>query len=112
MQVNHYDAAYVPRPVDLPSPDAVRKALNVAGTELMAMRAAPPAPDYTGPVLFEPRAAGALLAEVLAPSLSGARPPLAFQPVVEQLMSRPRRPQRLERQGRHARSSRGCHASR
>jgi len=53
----------------------------------MAMRAAPPAPDYTGPVLFEPRAAGALLAEVLAPSLSGARPPLAFQPVVEQLMS-------------------------
>src|SRR5713101_1341453 len=87
MQVNHYYTAYVPRPADLPSPDAVRKALNVAGTELMAMRVAPPAPDYTGPVLFEPRAAAALLAEVLTPSLSGARPPLAFQPVVEQLMS-------------------------
>ena len=87
MQVNNYYAAYVPRPADLPSPDAVRKALNVAGTELMGMRAAPPAPDYTGPVLFEPRAAAALLAEVLTPSLSGARPPLAFQPVVEQLMS-------------------------
>ena len=53
----------------------------------MAMRAAPPAPDYTGPVLFEPRAAAALLAQVLGPSLSGARPPLAFQPVVDQLMS-------------------------
>jgi predicted Zn-dependent protease len=87
MQVNNYYATYVPRPADLPTPDAVRKALNVAGTELMGMRAAPPAPDYTGPVLFEPRAAGALLAEVLTPSLSGARPPLAFQPVVEQLMS-------------------------
>jgi predicted Zn-dependent protease len=87
MQVNNYYATYVPRPAGLPSPDAVRKALNVAGTELMGMRAAPPAPDYTGPVLFEPRAAGALLAEVLTPSLSGARPPLAFQPVVEQLMS-------------------------
>jgi predicted Zn-dependent protease len=87
MQVNNFYATYVPRPADLPSPDAVRKALNVAGTELMGMRAAPPAPDYTGPVLFEPRAAGALLAEVLTPSLSGARPPLAFQPVVEQLMS-------------------------
>jgi predicted Zn-dependent protease len=87
MQVNNYYATYVPRPADLPSPDTVRKALNVAGTELMGMRAAPPAPDYTGPVLFEPRAAGALLAEVLTPSLSGARPPLAFQPVVEQLMS-------------------------
>jgi predicted Zn-dependent protease len=87
MQVSNYYATYAPRPADLPSADGVRKALNVAGTELMAMRAAPPAPDYTGPVLFEPRAAAALLAEVLTPSLSGARPPLAFQPVVEQLMS-------------------------
>jgi predicted Zn-dependent protease len=87
MQVSNYYATYAPRPADLPGADAVRKALNVAGTELMGMRAAPPAPDYTGPVLFEPRAAAALLAEVLTPSLSGARPPLAFQPVVEQLMS-------------------------
>jgi len=87
MQVNHFYSTYAPRPADLPRPDAVRKALNVAGTELMAMRAAPPAPDYTGPVLFESRASGALLAAVLTPSLSGARPPLAFQPVVEQLMS-------------------------
>ncbi len=87
MQVNHFFATYAPRPADLPGADAVRKALNVAGTELMAMRAAPPAPDYTGPVLFESRAAAALVAEVLTPSLSGARPPLAFQPVVDQLMS-------------------------
>lgn len=87
MQVNHYYATYAPRPADLPSADVVRKNLNVAGTELMAMRAAPPAPDYTGPVLFESRAAAALLAQVLSPSLSGARPPLAFQPVVDQLMS-------------------------
>jgi TldD protein len=87
MQVNHFYATYAPRPADLPSADAVRKNLNVAGTELMAMRAAPPAPDYTGPVMFESRAAAALLAEVLGPSLSGARPPLSFQPVVDQLMS-------------------------
>jgi predicted Zn-dependent protease len=87
MQVNHFYATYAPRPADLPNVDTVRKALNVAGTELMAMRAAPPAPDYTGPVLFESRASGALLAAVLTPSLSGARPPVAFQPVVEQLMS-------------------------
>jgi len=87
MQVNHFYASYAPRPADLPSADTVRKGLNVAASELMAMRAAPPAPDYTGPVLFESRASGALLAAVLTPSLSGARPPLAFQPVVEQLMS-------------------------
>jgi predicted Zn-dependent protease len=87
MQVNHFYTTYAPRPADLPNADTVRKALNVAGTELMAIRAAPPAPDYTGPVLFESRASGALIAAVLTPSLSGARPPLAFQPVVEQLMS-------------------------
>lgn len=87
MQVNHFYAAYAPRPADLPSADTVRKGLNVTAAELMAMRAAPPAPDYTGPVLFESKASGALLAAVLSPSLSGARPPLAFQPVVEQLMS-------------------------
>lgn len=87
MALNHFYAAYAPRPIDLPSADEVRKNLNVAGTELMAMRAAPPASDYTGPVLFESRAAAALLAQVLGPSLSGARPPVAFQPVVDQLMS-------------------------
>src|SRR5271165_1629621 len=87
MQVNHFYATYAPRPADLPSVDVVRKNLTVAGTELMAMRAAPPAPDYTGPVLFESRAAAALIAQVLSPSLSGARAPLAFQPVVDQLMS-------------------------
>jgi predicted Zn-dependent protease len=87
MQVAHYYSTYAPRPADLPSVDEVKKGLNVAGSELMAMRAAAPAPDYTGPVLFESRAAAALVAAVLGPSLSGARPPLAFQPVVDQLMS-------------------------
>jgi TldD protein len=87
MQLNHFYATYAPRPAELPSVDEVRKNLNVAGTELMAMRAAPPASDYTGPVLFESRAAAALIAQVLGPSLSGARAPVAFQPVVDQLMS-------------------------
>jgi len=87
MQVNHYYSTYAQRPADLPSADTVRKDLNVTGTELMAMRASAPATDYTGPVLFESRAASALLAQVLGPSLSGARPPVAFQPVFEQMMS-------------------------
>ena len=87
MQVNHYYSTYAPRPVDLPNVETVRKQLNVAGSELMGMRAAPTASDYTGPVLFESRAAAALVAQVLGPSLSGARPPVAFQAVVEQLMS-------------------------
>jgi TldD protein len=65
----------------------VRKALNVAGTELMTLRAAPPAQDYTGPVLFEARAAAPLLAQVLGPAVNGARPPISFSPVMEQMLS-------------------------
>ena len=84
--LNHFYAKYLSRPADLPSVDAVRKGLNVAGTELMAVRAAPPAQDYTGPVLFEARAAASVLAQVLGPAVNGARPPISFSPVMEQLL--------------------------
>ena len=87
MQINHMYATYAPKPVDLPSVDAVKKALNVTGSELMALRAAPPAQDYTGPVLFEARAAAPLLAQVLTPAINGSRPPVSFTPVMEQLLT-------------------------
>jgi TldD protein len=87
MQLNHMYAAYAPRPADLPNVDTVRKALNVTGSELMALRAAPVAQDYTGPVLFEARAAAPLLAQVLTPAMNGARPPVSFTPVMEQLLT-------------------------
>jgi TldD protein len=86
MPLNHLYSAYAPKPADLPSVDAVRKGLNVAGSELMALRAAQPAQDYTGPVLFEARAAAPLLAQILGPAMNGSRPPVSFQPVVEQLL--------------------------
>jgi TldD protein len=87
MPLSHLYASYAPKPADLPSVDAVRKGLNVSASELMALRAAPLAQDYTGPVLFEARAAAPLLAQVLGPAMNGSRPPLAFQPVVEQMLS-------------------------
>lgn len=87
MQLNHLYATYAPKPADLPNADTVRKGLNVAGSELMALRSADPAQDYTGPVLFEARAAAPLLAQVFGPALNGARPPVSFQPVVEQMLS-------------------------
>jgi TldD protein len=85
--VNHYYATYAVRPADLPQVEMVRKGLNVACTELMALRSAPPAPDYTGPVLFEARAAAPLLAQVLSPAVNGARPPISFSPVLEQMLT-------------------------
>jgi TldD protein len=87
MQLSHYYAAYAPKPADLPNVATVRKGLNVSASELMALRASQPAQDYTGPVLFEARAAAPLLAEVLGPNLNGARPPVAFRPVMEQFLS-------------------------
>src|SRR5258707_910281 len=87
MPLSHFYASYAPKPADLPKVDAVCKGLNVSASELMALRAAPSAQDYTGPVLFEARAAAPLLAQVLGPAMNGSRPPLAFQPVVEQMLS-------------------------
>jgi TldD protein len=87
MPINHFYATYAQHPADLPSPEAVRKGLNVTGSELVALRAAPTAQDYTGPVLFEARAAAPLLAQILGPAVNGARPPVSFTPVMEQLLS-------------------------
>jgi predicted Zn-dependent protease len=87
MPLNHYYATYAPRPADLASVQDVKKALNVTGSELMALRLSPPLQDYTGPVLFQARSAAPLVAQVLGPALNGARPPVAFQPVMEQFLS-------------------------
>ncbi len=84
--LNHFYATYATRPAGLPGVETVRRGLNVAGTELMALRAAPPAQDYTGPVLFEARAAAPMVAQVLGPAVNGARPPISFSPVMEQLL--------------------------
>ena len=84
--LNHFYATYATRPADLPGVETVRKGLNVTGSELIALRAAPTAQDYTGPVLFEARAAAPLLAQVLGPAVNGARPPISFSPVMEQML--------------------------
>src|SRR5260370_9053824 len=84
--LSHFYATYAARPADLPGVETVRKGLNVAGTELMALRPAPPAQDYTGPVLFEARAAAPMLAQVLGPASNVAPPPIPFSPVMQQLL--------------------------
>jgi predicted Zn-dependent protease len=86
MPLNHLYSTYAPKPGDLPNVDAIRKGLNVAGTELMQLRTSATAQDYTGPVLFEARAAAPLLAQILGPAMNGARPAIAFQPIVEQML--------------------------
>jgi predicted Zn-dependent protease len=88
MALHNYYAVYRHRPDQLPAADAVRKELEKAGEQLITLRVSPPAADYDGPVLFEAPAAGSLLAQMLGPSLSGARGPLAMQSAFDQLMDR------------------------
>ena len=88
MPLHNFLAVYRQRPDELPAADAVRKDLEQAGEQLITLRVSPPAADYDGPVLFEAPAAGSLLAQMLGPSLSGARGPLAMQSAFDQLMDR------------------------
>jgi len=88
MGLHNYYAVYRRRPDQLPAAEAVKKELEKAGEQLITLRVSPPAADYDGPVLFEAPAAGSLLVQMLGPSLSGARGPLAMQSAFDQLMDR------------------------
>jgi len=86
MEVQNFYAKYVAKPADLPSADEAGKSLEDAARELVALRSSPLVPDYTGPMLFDAPAAGSLLAQVLTPSLSGARGPLSMLPRFDEMM--------------------------
>jgi TldD protein len=88
MPLHNYYSVYVPRATDLPDASTVAQALRQAGAELTALGESPLVPDYTGPVLFDAPAAGSVLAQVLEPSLSGARQPLSMMPAFEEIMDR------------------------
>jgi predicted Zn-dependent protease len=88
MPLHNSLAVYRKLPGELPAADSVRKDLEQAGEQLLTLRVSQPAADYDGPVFFEAPAAGSLLAQMLGPSLSGARGPLAMQSAFDQLMDR------------------------
>ncbi len=88
MRLHNFYANYKLKPADLPAVPAVRAELERISKELVALRAAPPAPNYTGPVLLEAPAAASLLAQLLGPSISGARPPLASFQFFDQMIER------------------------
>ncbi len=71
--MHHFYAAYSAAPAGLPAAAEVAKQLENRALQLMVMRKADPMPAYSGPVLFEPRAAASLLSQMLAASISGSR---------------------------------------
>jgi TldD protein len=88
MPLNDFYAYYTADPTGLPDAVTVAKSLAQAATDLTGERDAPLVPDYTGPVLFDAPAAAATLAQVLEPSLSGARAPLATTNALDEFLDR------------------------
>ena len=88
MRLHSFYTAYRPSPADLPDGNTVAGSLAKASQDLEDLRSAPLMQDYVGPVLFDAPAAGSLLAQVLEPSLSGARSPLSMLSVYDDRMSR------------------------
>jgi TldD protein len=88
MPLHNFYTLYRPSPAELPDAGIVAQSLTKAGQELEDLRTAPLMQDYTGPVLFDAPAAASLLAQVLEPSLSGARQPLSMLSVYDDRMSR------------------------
>lgn len=88
MPLHNFYSVEVLRPADLPDPATVAKGLEQAATQLGSLHDAPLVSDYTGPILFDPQAAGSLIAQLAIPSLSGARPPLSSNSQFDALMER------------------------
>jgi TldD protein len=86
--VHNFYSAYANAAAELPAPEAVHDALVKAAQDLVTLRAAPPMPDYEGPILFDATASGSLLAQMLGPSLSGARGPVSMVPQFDEMMDR------------------------
>src|SRR5271156_464222 len=88
MALHNYYSVYTSVPAGLPDAATIAKALASASSQLMALRSSPLVPDYTGPVLFDAPAAASALAQILEPSLSGARPPLSMTAQYDAMMER------------------------
>ncbi len=88
MGLDNYYSFYAATPAQLPDANTVRTSLGNVAQKLMALRGGEAAPDYVGPVLLDPDASGAILAQLFAPSVSGARPPLSMLPMFDQMMDR------------------------
>jgi TldD protein len=58
---------------ELPSPTAVRDAVQAVASELEALRRAPAVDPYSGPAILEPEAAGVLFHETVGHRLEGER---------------------------------------
>ncbi len=76
MLLKHFVPFYDRAIEDLPSEAEMEAAVRTMASQLTALATAPVLEDYIGPVLVSGQASSELFGQVLAPQLSGHRPPL------------------------------------
>jgi len=88
MPLANYRIYTAVRPEDLPEPAKVENDARNLIFELLAVRTAPLAGEYSGPVLFMGEAAGELFSQGFSNLLAGTKLPLADSPQASSMLSR------------------------
>ena len=97
MRLKHFVPFYAHTIDDLPSAAEMEVAVRRMAQELTSLAAAPVLDDYIGPVLVSGQASAELFAQVLAPHLSGHRPPLFENQAMAAMMPSSELANRLKR---------------
>ena len=97
MVLKHFIPFYGTGLEQLPSEKDVSASIRRMAEELTALTSAPVLENYIGPVLITGQAAGELFSQVLAPHLSGERPPLLEQQQLASMLPESKLARRLNR---------------
>ena len=97
MGLKHFVPSYGTSLEQLPPEKEMAASIRKMAEELTALTSAPVLEKYLGPVLVTGQAAGELFAQVLAPQLSGQRPPLMEQQQMAAMMTEGKLASRLNR---------------
>jgi TldD protein len=98
MELKDFVPFFAPNLASLPDEASITAAIKAMADQLTASAAAPVVEKYIGPVLFSGHAAAELFAQLLAPQLSGHRPPLYDDERFSSMASRNEFADRLGRQ--------------
>jgi len=97
MKLKHYIPFYAPTIDAFPKENQLAAGVQEMAEELTALASAPVIEKYIGPVLFTRQASAELFTQILAPHLSGQRPPLSEEPRMAQMIPSSKLVQRLNR---------------
>jgi len=97
MGLKHFVPSYGTSLEQLPSEKEMAASIRKMAEELTTITSAPVLENYIGPVLVTGQAASELFAQVLAPQLSGQRPPLMEQQQMAAMMTESKLAARLNR---------------